>query len=202
MRIGLRAGLVGLLVWIVAVAGCRTVDVTADWDPAVDFSALSTWAFAAQPMTPQGDPVLDGDSLFAQRARKAIAQQLDARGYRQVDDPAAADFRVAYFLVVQDRISVTTINDYYGYGPGWGWRYGYSPGWGFGPGGFGTQTYVDQYKEGTLVIDVSEGPDKRLVWRGAGSGRLRDPGTPAEAETRVQQAVREILAKFPPPEGD
>lgn len=179
--------------------GCRTVDVAADWDPAVDFARLATWQFADEPMKPAGDPVLDGDGLFSQRVQRAVAQQLEAKGYRPAPDGEAPDFRVAYFLVVEDEVSVTTLNDYHGYGPGWGWRYGYSAGWGYGPGGLGTQTYVDQYKRGTLVIDVSTGPTNELVWRGTGSARLREPKSPEDAEARINQAVRDIMARFPPP---
>jgi len=180
------------------LGGCRTVDVTTDWDPAVDFRALDTWDFAEPPRKGGADRPHDYESLLSQRVKRGIEAELAAKGFRRVED-GDPDFRVAWFRVGEDQVAVTTINNYWGYGPGWGWRYGYSPGWGYGPGGFGTHTYVDQYQEGTLVIDVSRGPDNELVWRGTGSSRIEEPATPARDEEKIRKAVAEILAKFPPP---
>ena len=70
---------------------------------------------------------------------------------------------------------------------------------GAGWGGVGwTETVVDQYEEGTLVIDLIDVAERRLVWRGSGTRRLsRDP-QPDRLTQRVNEAVDEILAQFPP----
>jgi hypothetical protein len=61
-----------------------------------------------------------------------------------------------------------------------------------------TETRVEQYEEGTLVIDFVDSPARRLVWRGAGTRRLsRDP-QPDRLTQRVNEAVDDILAQFPP----
>jgi hypothetical protein len=50
---------------------------------------------------------------------------------------------------------------YDGFGGGWGWRR-------FGGGGFGTSTTTEQdYKVGTLVIDLYDAKTKQLIWRGS-----------------------------------
>jgi len=119
-------------------AGCSTIDVKSDWDPEVDFTKFHTWSYGPDPMKPQGTPMLDDDGLLDQRVRAAIEQVLPGQGLAR--DDSNPDVRVAFFLVVEDKVDVTTINNSYGYGPGWSARYGYHGGWGYGPGGFGSQT--------------------------------------------------------------
>ena len=180
--------------------GCASIQVDSDWDPEFDFTRVSTWNYGPDPMKPQGTPILDDDGLLDKRVRKAIEKVLPGRGLTR--DETGPDLKVSFFLVVEDKVDVTTINNSYGYGPGWGTRYGYHGGWGYGPGGFGSQTVVDQYKQGTLIIDISvehgEGP--KLVWRGSGSARLSDKQrTPQESEARALEAVTKIFENYPPP---
>lgn len=63
-----------------------------------------------------------------------------------------------------------------------------------GWGGYSSVT-VDQYEEGTLIIDVIDGQSKQLVWRGAYSKRM---GRSAPREAEVSKIVASILAEFPP----
>jgi len=61
-----------------------------------------------------------------------------------------------------------------------------------------TETTVSQYDEGTLVIDFVDRPARRLAWRGSGTGRLARNPDPDQVTKRVNEAVDEILAQFPP----
>jgi hypothetical protein len=58
---------------------------------------------------------------------------------------------------------------------------------------------VDQYEEGTLFIDVIDPKRNTMIWRGSATARVTPDLTPEERETRIGEAVRAILAKFPPP---
>jgi hypothetical protein len=55
---------------------------------------------------------------------------------------------------------------------------------------------VRWYKEGTLVIDLIDRKTEHLVWRGVGTGAVRDmkPGDD------LSGAVGQILEEFPPGE--
>ena len=110
---------------------------------------------------------------------------------RSPGSPFEGDFGVGYRGSIQEKIDVQTIDRYYGYGPGWGQ---YGPGY----GGIATETYVDQYDEGTLIIDVVDNRSRKLVWRGSTSARVREDETPAKRTERTQAAVDAILAEFPP----
>ena len=183
------------------LSACNTVRVASDWNPSVDFANLTTWDFAPPPGSNHTHAQLYNDDLFNGRVRKALDVTLGQKGYTQVLEGGGASFHVAFFRVVNKKLSVTTMNNYWGYGPGWGWGYGYGDGWGWGPGGFGSQTFVNQYKEGTLIIDISNDNGKNLIWRGTGSARLESSDNPEKAQKKITNEVEKILAKFPPPPG-
>jgi hypothetical protein len=186
----------GLVICLLSLGCAPSMKIAADWDPDVDFAPLGSWAYNETPMKPQGLPSLDDDTLLANRVKSAIEGQMASKGYRQTDR-AQADFLVTFFLVVEDKVKVSTINNHYGYGPGWG--YGY-----YGGGAYGSSTTtVDQYKQGTLVVDISRGDENSLIWRGSASTRLSKKTTPEKSQARANEAVMGILRRFPPPkEGD
>ncbi len=180
------------------IIGCSTLRVETDWDPEVDFSTLESWRWAPVSHKAAGDFHYDSDTLFAKRVRRAVGRELAARGLRLAES-GRADVQVAFYLVVEDRIDVTSINRYHGYGPGWGWSDRRDRSWGYGPGAFGPLAVWDpQYKQGTLVIDIASAADNQLIWRGSASARLADKVTPERSEERVNEAVQQILARFPP----
>jgi len=57
---------------------------------------------------------------------------------------------------------------------------------------------VYQYEEGSLVLDVIDPAQSELVWRGTASKAIDRSWTPEERETEVREAVRALLAEFPP----
>ncbi len=166
------------------LAGCASVPVSTDYDPAFDFGPYRSfsWLEEKQPLT--GDLRLD-NPLLDQRLREAIERALIARGYKK--SGGAADFVVGYHLSLTQRYDVSTLQSHYGYGPGWN-RVGYGP----------ADTIVTEYEEGTLVIDVVDRAADRLVWRGQAYGRVRESAAPEEREQRVNRVVESILADFPP----
>ena len=170
-----------------AVSGCVGFQVTQDYDPATDFSGYRSWYWL--PPSPSGDPRVDNDLVDA-RIRRAVEAALSARGYRKTSK-GEGDFAVGYHVLIEGKTDVRTVNDYYGYGPGWG-RYGGRIGSGR------TETYVDQYEQGTLIIDVIDKGSMKLAWRGSTSARLQETSARQERTERVQEAVDAILAEFPP----
>jgi hypothetical protein len=183
-RFALWLGLVGL------VCGCSTVQVESDWDPRVDFSGMSRYAWLPGPQQPTGDARIDNPLLDA-RLRKAIDAQLRAQGHTKTH-PADASFLVGYHLSLDKVLRANTINDHYDYGYGT-WDY-----WG-GPGTPGrSQTVIREYETGTLVIDIIESARYELVWRGSGSTSLERSTTPEREAKLVARVVGEILKGFPP----
>jgi hypothetical protein len=181
----LRSARASAAVLATALVACSTVKVGQDYDPAVDFSAYRTFAWLAVPVERTGNPRVD-NPLLHQRIRVAIERTLESRGYRKVSD-GAPDFLIGYHVSLETKLDVHTMSARYGYG-----RYGR-----WGAAAF-PQTEVREYEKGTLVIDVVAAREKRLVWRGSGSRRVQESPRPEEVTRRVNDAVAEILAEFPP----
>jgi hypothetical protein len=186
-----------LLMGLCGLPACSSMKIHADWEPGYDFSKMHTWQWADQPHKSQGDPAIQNNTLFEKRVMRAVEEQLGLKGYRHVAS-GDADFQVSFFLVVEDKVNVTTVNNYYGYGPG---GPGYHSGWGYGPGGWGNQTVVDQYQQGTLILDVTTTQPASLLWRGSASARLATKTTPEKSAKRINEAVKKILERFPPKPG-
>lgn len=170
-----------------ASTGCVGFAVNSDYDPNADFSGFRSWYWL--PPSPSGDPRIDND-LVANRIRTAVEQSLAARGFAKTST-GEGSFGLGYHGFIEGKIDVQTIDRYYGYGRGWGH-------YGGGYGGVATETYVDQYDEGTLIIDIVDTGSQKLVWRGSTSARVSETDSPAERDERTRAAVDAILAKFPP----
>jgi hypothetical protein len=57
---------------------------------------------------------------------------------------------------------------------------------------------VQEYEEGTLVLDFVDADTKGLVWRGVATDALDAHATPEDRGKQIQEAVTKILAKYPP----
>ena len=135
------------------------------------------------------DPRLHSD-LTEQRIRDATAEQLDQRGLRPAAGGTPADLRVQAALIVENKQN--QVSTYHGgfWGGPWG---GY---WG-GPAY--TETRTLDYQVGTLQIDLIDGRDGKLVWRGSARQVLRNnPSNPAERAAAIRETVARVLAQYPP----
>jgi hypothetical protein len=88
---------------------------------------------------------------------------------------------VAFHGGADQKLDVRTTYDYYGYR----WRV---------PVG---RTEVRQYTEGTLIIDIVDGDQNELVWRGIGVVEVH-ADSPEEIAEQVNQVVTDVLKVFPP----
>lgn len=182
--------------WIVVlltallVAGCATgARVRVDYDTKQNFQTLRSYAWA--PMTDEERQEKSRNSLTHERIRAAIDATLAARGYRPVG-AEQADFLVTHTVVIERRTEVRDSRVSVGYG-----RYGPHGGVGVGYG-FPVDTTIEQYKVGTLVIDVIDARHKRLIWRGSGERTLDEAATPEQRTAVINATVAEILERFPP----
>lgn len=121
--------------------------------------------------------------IVDRRIERAIGRELKAKGFQQ--NCGKHDFRVTFSTLTKTK---TEINDL-GVGPSVFRRY---PRMGYG--GY-SNIDVDQYEEGTFIIDIIDNQSKELVWRGAYAKRL---GWSAPTEEEVRVIVSSILAEFPP----
>jgi hypothetical protein len=103
------------------------------------------------------------ESITAQRIRAAVEREMEARGYSQSPTP---DILVNFYVTVQQVQKVSQVpvapQPVYGYG------YRRYSSW----SGPHYETWVRNYNEGALMIDIVDSKTNQLVWEGVGRGRL------------------------------
>jgi hypothetical protein len=187
---------VAALLSLIFVAGCdEYVRIIRDHDVRIPNNA--TWAWrpaveerAAARDSRDGRPVISRDDLARnrrnppprqeagaddavdrQRVKTTIELALSSKGFKQVSDPAAADFLLDYEFAVNRRNATVPVA-YGGANPGlvcgpfrcWeSWRYG--------PAYVGYENI--RFRAGTIVFDWIQQPDKHPVYRVIGEKRVR-----------------------------
>src|ERR1700691_6705846 len=146
-------------------------DVHTDYDHHANFERYHTYSW---------EKVHTSDPLWESRIKDAVDRDLQAKGWQKVD--SGSD--VALMAVGSSKNQQEYTTFYNGLG---GWRWG-----GFGE----TTTTVENYKVGTLVLDMYDAKRKQLIWRGAASDSLSDK--PAKNEKNLEKAVDKMLKDFPP----
>lgn len=181
------------LFWALSLTACSSLQVSSDYDDKADFSSLQSYNWLPAPKIESGDPEVQYDSLLGQRVKSAVETQLAAKGFRRQTEKA--DVLVTYHVAVDQQVSVTYLNELYGYGPGWGpsyrrrmLHYGYP----------GRDVMVSEYQQGTLIIDIVRASDKQLIWRGTASDEVYPDMSMEAREKRVREAVEKIFAQYPP----
>jgi hypothetical protein len=180
---------IGLLIsCAVILAGCSSVSVSRDYDKAVDFTGIKTyaWQHAEQPQT--GNPRID-DDLIDGRIRNAVEANLKLKDFQLVDADKA-DVLVVYFIGFRQRITSS----------GGSMSVGMSRSSAGRAGGVGLSSgsEVSDFEEAHLTIDIVDRESDRTIWRGTGTRRTSSSTNPQKITDRVNDAVQRILKRFPP----
>ncbi len=172
-----------LLLPLLALVGCVSpVRVDYDRAAAAKFQSYKCFAVDSRELGSnyQGialSPIVD------RRIERELNAVLKMRGFS--DECATPDFRVAFNTAQK---TVTELNDL-GIGAAPYRRSAYH-----GYGGF-SNIQIDQYQEGTFILDIIDMQSQELVWRGAYVKRL---GWHAPTDAEIRAIIIETLAQFPP----
>ncbi len=182
-----------LLIVAYAVAGCSSGgNIRSDYDPGADFGSYKTYDFVPG----AGPDHANYQSFFSQYMVEAITIEMENRGYMKSDDP---DLLVNFNAILQDKTKVTTTPSAQPMGGYYGYRGGMYGGW--GGYGYGTDTHVSQYTEGTFNIDLVDARKHQLVWEAVGVGRVSEKDL-ANLEEGVRNGVPKYFEKYPFRAGD
>ena len=169
--------------WAIAVmisvmlAGCASVkEINADWDKEADFSAFRTFAFSDE-----GLPFINEKVGVA--VRELIAAELGIKGYEHVEADNA-DFLLVLFPGQKDGLRV----DWY--------SMGYMPWWGLWGGGIGVGARTTDIKIGSMMVDIVEARQMRMVWRGSVDIELK-PDINRSID-RISGSIEDLFRNFPP----
>jgi hypothetical protein len=182
---------VAALLSVILVAGCdEYVRITRDRDVRIPKHATWAWRPAPQEAAAARDnrPVVSRDEIARnqappppqaqaddavdrERVKTAIEKTLASKGFKQVSDPAAADFLVDYKFAVRRGnapVPVGYAGAYPGLvcGPYRCWQT-----WGYGPAYVGYENI--RFREGTIVFDWMQQSTKHLVYRAVGAKPVR-----------------------------
>jgi hypothetical protein len=180
------------------LAGCASgpPKPVVDYKQDYDFSAVREIAFYAGSGQVSGSNPLQLSDIQRDRANRALRQALEKRGYVFVDDPAAADLLLSWHLLTQQKTDVRTYETpamgYPTYGPYN--RYSRYNCWSCMP--TQTEVRVQDYTEGTFIVDLIDSQLQKSVWRGVTQSRLK-PNSSANQE-KYNAAADAIFLSFPP----
>ncbi len=106
-----------------------------------------------------------------------------------------ADFWVNYHISKEDRMQIDSFSGYPSgmHGAAGVGTYGSAVSIGYSSG-----PSVRTYKEGTVVLDIIDTRDNKIVWRGIAEGRLKNSLSQQDKNRIAAEISRELLADFPP----
>jgi hypothetical protein len=142
--------------------------ITADYDHQFDLSSLKTFGFAVQ--NRDAKDALAGNDILDRRIHAALDAELQKNGFKPGSNP---DFQIAYYASIAQKKSVTTS----GYG---------SPRWG------SQQVWIDEYTEGTVVVDFLNAKTGEAIWR-ASATRTIDP---KNSEKNINKGTEKLVKEF------
>ena len=147
--------------------------VKTDYDRSADFSQYKTYSW---------EKVQTQDPLLVDRIKEAVNADLTAKGLTPVD--SGGDIAIVAIEMTKNQHTLNTFYD--GFGGGWRWG-----------GGFGNATTtVDNYKVGTLVVDLFDAKTKKIIWRGSSSDTLSDKSD--KNIKNLDKGVQKMFDHFPP----
>ncbi len=187
-KISARRGWFALLGLLAFLSGCATGTVNYDFERSVDFSRFQTFSVDDRAVRAESQ-ALALSEIVDRRFVHAIREELTAKGLREVSENP--DLRVNFAVVTRTRTEITEDAlglRYNRFGDRRNRRSLYGPLWYQG-------IEINQYEEGTFIIDLVDREAGQLVWRGTSTRRV---GWSAPDDAAVRTLVARILGKYPP----
>jgi len=162
------------ILFLVALGTAFAQQVATDYDHHANFAQYKTYSWKK---------IKSADPLWDSRIQNAVNEQLVLKGWTPVDSDG--DLAIVAIKTTQTQRTLQTF--YNGFGGGWRWR---------GFGGLGEATTTEQdYKEGTLIIDIYDAKTKQLIWRGSAEDVLSN--NTQKNEKNLDKGVAKMFKKFP-----
>jgi|GEM_PF-86309 len=169
---------------MIAMAG----DVHTDYDHTIKFSQYKTYSWGKVQTT---------DPFYVSRIQQAVNERMQSKGWQL--QPTGGSVTVFATDNIHNQQEVQTMYDNLGAGWGWGWGWG---GWSWCCGWAGptlgpsteTSTTIDQ-PVASLVIDLFDAGNKKLLWRGLAT---EDLSSQANKNTKiVDNDIHSMFKDFP-----
>jgi Domain of unknown function (DUF4136) len=182
---------------VLLLAACASAPPEPDIDfkPDYNFSKVRNIAFYDESGQVSGDNPMQLSDMQVDRIDEALEFALQGRGITIVKNPAEADLLLSWHLVTQNKTDVRTYES-----PSYGASYGRY-------GGYNrysmyncwnctnTEVRVNNYTEGTFIVDMIDPKMQKSVWRSVTQSKLK--GDPDESRENINEAANRILGTFP-----
>ena len=175
---------------VVFLGACSSIKFTSDKDDSVDFTKYKTYEYYG--WAEESNKILN--QLEQKRVETAFGEEFTKRDMEFVEE--GGDLIVTLFIVTQEKTRTTATTTSTGgmYG-GYGGYYGYGPGYGWGGGTSHTSYNEYDYTVGTLVIDIYDAKEQRLVFEAVAQGETHE--NPKGQEERVKKLAARMMKDYP-----
>ena len=164
------------------LTSCDSTKYTMDYDKEYDFSKIKKYKFLPlNPESSQGINELDRERLY-----DAVRVELDDRGMTEVGENP--DAFVNMLILLKNQTGYSGYTDYYS-------PYGFGYGYGYGTGHTTYSSYT--YTTGTLIIDIFDAKEKRLVWQGSAAGEVKENQKSYQKEADARTVMRNVFKLYP-----
>jgi len=158
--------------------------------PNADYSRYATFSY----VDPLGTDRAGYASIISQQLVFSTRREMELRNFEYVANPEAADLLLNFNAQLNEQIRTIDVVEP-AFGPTfWDYRYGMYSTW----PNYRHSTSIDQFTEGTVVIDLIDAEAERMVWEGSATGRVTDRSRRDAAE-ELDKAVKAIFDRFPIP---
>ncbi|MFL0354299.1 DUF4136 domain-containing protein [Xanthomarina sp. GH4-25] len=163
--------------------------VNSDYDKSTDFTKYKTISFGGW----QKDSDQQLNDFDKKRITDALTNEFKSRGINLVE--TNGDATITLYLVINKKSNYTAYTDFNG-GMGYAGRWGYGRGF-YGGGGLGASTSVseNEYRVGTLVIDMYDTAEKKLIWQGDMTTDVQEKSQ--KRDKTIPKNVSKLMKKFP-----
>lgn len=184
-----NVGVAAALLVLVSCSSTKTV-VSTDYVP-IDYTQIKSFQWLAGEHE-RNKTVSD---MAHQRIQENIETNIESKGFALKD--SGADLLINYSVIAQDKVNIREYKVYDGFAPGFVWtkehgtllnktREEY------------TETQVEEYFEGTLVVDVLNAKDNKIIWRGIGKKKIPEKNNKQGRDALIKEIVSSVLKTFPP----
>ncbi len=158
------------------------IEVESQFEPGTDFSRYQTWNWIPTTHLPGQDP-RSNDSEIANAIQEAVDSEMFVRGYKKVD---TGFHLIANFFAATEQVDRAYLEQHY---------QGHYPQYKIDM--TGKQDDNATWKEGTLVLFLFDATTGQLVWQASAEAEVTLDSTPAQKGTRINKAVKMMLASLP-----
>jgi Domain of unknown function (DUF4136) len=175
---------------LIQLSSCSSTKVISDKDSTEDFTQFKTFEYYG--WTDSSDQILS--RFDKERIEAAFADEGRKRGLTRND--SNGDVIVVLFVTGEIKTQTTAQTNTMGVGgmSGRGRGMG-SPGWGWGATQSHTVINETNYLVGTLMIEMYDKQDQKLIWQAIGTKTISE--NPKKRESGIPKKVAAIMREYP-----